>query len=215
MLDDLVRSWRVAEQKLYPLCLVDPEGYERLVRAVRAVADELAGIGTPEQLVEAYDGRATWTARVVRTAAGRDDPATVDLVADSGFALRYAELSRELREAAVRDRIAAAGERPQWIVLHADGELREDGPAVYRRLEMHVPDGTALALSAGLDPETGLTAYRLEAFHLDPRTGQVAAAPAGEHLPPPSSYSDIDEWRAAAAALRQYYGPGDPVEPSS
>lgn len=206
-LDALVRRWRTAEQRLYPVVLVDTAAYERAVRGVRAVADELARCATAEDLVAAYRTRSAWLEDVVRPVGLGGEETMRELVAEAGFSLRYGALVGEVRGAGVRHRIRQAAGRPGWIVLDEEGELRPAGPSTWRRLDLHLPDGAGLALSAGLDEETGGTSYAVEVLRLDPGTGAVLAV-----AEPPRRFVDRATWQAAVAAIRERYGPGHPVE---
>lgn len=206
-LDALVRRWRTAEQRLYPLVLVDAVGYERAVRAVRAVADELARCTTAEDLAAAYRTRLAWLERTVRPVGLGGDPTMLELVAEAGFSLRYDALTGEVRAEAVRRRIEEAAGRPGWIVLLEDGELRPAGPSTWRRVDVNLPDGVGLALSVGVDQETGSTAYAVEVLRLDRRTGDVVGA-----AEPARRFADRATWEAAVAALRTRHVPGHAVE---
>lgn len=206
-LDALVRGWRTAEQRLYPLVLVDTAAYERAVRGVRAVADELARCATAEDLVAAYRARSAWLEGVLRPVGLGADPTMRELVAEAGFALRHGALAGEVRSAEVRRCIARAAGRPGWIVLDEQGELRPTGPSTWRRLDLHLPDGLGLALSAGLDEETGGASYAVEVLRLDPATGDVVAAAEA-----PRRFADRATWQAAVAVLRERHGPGHRME---
>ena len=98
-LAELVRRWRVAEQRLYPTILADPSAYQRCVLAVRGLADELFVVASPESLVASWAAAsATSFERAVehlRSAGGPDDPATAELVAGAAFALREREIQAQ------------------------------------------------------------------------------------------------------------------------
>jgi len=51
-----------------------------------------------------------------------------------------------------------------------------------------------------MDPDTMMPRYALEALALDPESGE--ALPDEEPLSPRREFTDPDEWRAAAEALR-------------
>ena len=98
-LAELVRRWRVAEQRLYPTILADPSAYQRCVLAVRGLADELFVVASPESLVASWAGASATSleraAEHLRAAGGPDDPATAELVAGAAYALREREIQAQ------------------------------------------------------------------------------------------------------------------------
>ncbi|WP_217922420.1 hypothetical protein [Miltoncostaea oceani] len=199
--DDILRRWRQGEERLYPVATVRPDLYEAVVGVVRALADHLSTVPDLDALVITF-----------RT-AGRDDELRaagvrtvelspeidLDLVRDAAYQVRARELSMrassERTGAAIR-RARAAGETT--AVIWAEGE-RELWPP-YRRVEMSVSTGRAVAVSTAMDPDTMTPRYALEGIALDPGTGEALDA---EPIAPRREFSDPDEWRAAAAALRE------------
>ena len=83
-------------------------------------------------------------------------------------------------------------------MIWSEGE-RELWPP-YRRVEMSVSTGNAVAVTTVMDPDTMMPRYALEALVLDPESGE--ALPDEEPLSPRREFTDPDEWRAAAEALR-------------
>lgn len=81
--------WRMAEERLYPLALVDAAAYEAAVSRVRVVLDELrARCATFEDLLASQDDPA-----LLEKAAGSVPPSGADVVA-AACALRGVEISR-------------------------------------------------------------------------------------------------------------------------
>ncbi len=70
----------------------------------------------------------------------------------------------------------------------------------YRRVEMSLTSGRAVAVSTLMDPDTMMPRYAVEAIALDPATGEATT---GEPLAPRREFTDPDEWRAAAERLRE------------
>ena len=70
----------------------------------------------------------------------------------------------------------------------------------YRRVEMSLASGLAVAVSTTMDPETMMPRFALEGLELDPATGEAADA---EPIAPRREFTDPDEWRAAAQELRR------------
>ena len=198
--DEIIRRWRVAEERLYPVVMVRADLYERYISVVRAVADELRSYGSPDELVEAYREGAEITARVVRAQIISTEELDLGLVAGAAFSLRYREVAEEehRREAARRIR-AARARGDEWTVVYETGS--PDGPLPpYRRLEMRLSDGAALHVFVEFDPDTGGPLYGLEAVQLDPQTADwvTDADPLWER----ATFRDPAAWRAETERLR-------------
>jgi hypothetical protein len=199
-LAELIGRWRSAEQRLYPTVVVDPQQYERYLRLIRAITDDLGDRSTAEELAEAYGERMRFLeAAAHRLSSVAPSVGDEDLVIGAAFYARYRELRAEWHQAEVMERIAAAGQDPQWVLLGETGTAEPVPVPGYRRLEMHVPDGTGLHTFVEFDPKTYAPLYGVELLRLDPRTG--------EHLPDdarPSrqEFLDPDQWEWAVARLR-------------
>jgi hypothetical protein len=199
--DDTLRRWRLGEERLYPVATVRPDLYEAVVGVVRSLADHLSTVPDVDALVITF-----------RT-AGRDDELAaagvrpvelspeidLDLVRDAAYQVRAHELtmwaSAERTDTAIR-RARAAGERT--AVIWAEGE-RELWPP-YRRVEMSVTTGRAVAISTAMDPDTMMPRYAVEGIALDPETGEALD---DEPIAPRREFTDPDQWRAAADELRR------------
>lgn len=202
-LEEALRSWRAAEEKLYPVVMVRPEVYQRYVELVRAVADELWSCVTPESLAHAY-GRAPEIVAVVIARFGASvDDMDVGLLAGAAFNLRYREVVAETsRKEAVRRIEEAKAKGEPWVVLY---EMGKAGAALpYRRLEMHVSDGAGLHVFVEEDPETGAPVFGLERLQLDPSTGEWLSAT--QPSPERQTFPSADRWEEAVKALRDLYG---------
>ena len=171
---DVLLRWQAAEEQLYPVVMVRPDLYERSIQLVRSVADELRELTTPAALLEAFGRSGEIAARVIRRESLELEVEGVDLVlaTTAAFSLRYRELVGEVARRQAIERIQAARERGDaWVVLHESG-TPEQAPAVpYRRLEMHLGDGSGLHVFVQQDPETAAPVYAVEPVQLDPRTG--------------------------------------------
>lgn len=191
-----VAGWRRAEERLYPLAMVDPDSYLRLVSVVRAAADMLSDLATTDELVEARpQGREI----VARAADAVDVPVTqisdIELVADAAFVLRHREAAGAQHHREVVDRIAhARGEGRPRVIVRESG--RADQPALqpYERIEMRVEDGRGLRALVDVDPSTYRPVYTLEAVTLDPDTGLLLddAAPG-----PSQTFTEREPWESA------------------
>jgi hypothetical protein len=209
---ELVERWNVAERHLYPVVMARPDLYERYLALVRALADDLGEVSTPEALAAAY-GEAV--ARAGQTAA-RTGILTQELdlgvAAGAAFAVRY----REIKAAVARDAVAAriqeaTAKGARWVVLQEpSGEQAPDpfAAAVSSRVELHIPSGVAIHSFVELDPETYQPRYGVEAARLDPGSGELARDE--EMVATPRTFDDPAAWEGAVSALRQECETGSP-----
>src|SRR6185436_14573270 len=102
--------------------MVNATLYEEYIGVVRAVAAELADIGSEDDLVTAWHERRD----VVREVVSRTAPpmlALMDLnaVYDAAFCHRHREITREHGKAMAVERLERARrERAEWVVLFED-----------------------------------------------------------------------------------------------
>ena len=201
---ELVERWNAAERHLYPVVLARPDLYERYVALVRAMADDLGDLSTPEALAAAF-GEAVPLA--ARTADRRGIPTgglDLEMAAGSAFALRYREVKAAAARGAVVARVqeaTAKGER--WVVLQEPpgGQAPDPfGGAVSSRVDLHVPTRLAIHSFVELDPDTYQPRYGVEAARLDPVSGELARdeQPVAE----PRTFADPAAWERAIVALR-------------
>jgi hypothetical protein len=212
---ELVERWNVAERRLYPMVMARPDLYERYLALVRALADDLGDLSTPEALAVAF-GEAV--ARAARTAARAGIPADqldLDLAAGAAFALRYREVKAAAERAAVAARIREATVKGEhWVVLQeaAGGQAAPDpfGSAVSSRVELHIPTGVAIHSFVELDPDTYQPRYGVEAARLDPVSGELARGQ--EPIATPRTFDDPAAWERAVTALRRACETGSPSQ---
>ena len=196
-----VRSaWQQAEQGLYSMGGGDVARYELAVRLVRAVADELADVGSTSALLDAWP-RAE---ELVHTAAGRAGLSTtslrVDQVAGAAFALRQMTLqAQEARKLRIERVAAARAETADWVVLHEGGSIPAGLADPYGSTRMHVASGLAIVSGVHPDPATGRPVRTLTVVQLDPGTGDlVDDDPGVAHVECP----DERAFQSAESALR-------------
>lgn len=201
MHEDVLRQWRTGEERLYPVVTVRPDLYETVTRLVRSLADHLASVPDLDALVTSYR---TTTRQEDLDQAGIDAadlPPEIDLglVRDAAYQFRSRELAarapveRTLRQI---QRARAGGEKT--AAIWSEGE-REQWPP-YRRVDMSLATGMAVSVATELDPDKMTPLYVLEAYQLDPETGEGVDEPP---VAPRREFTDIDEWREAAAELRR------------
>jgi hypothetical protein len=197
-------DWQAAEQRLYPVIMVQPDLYERAVSMVRVVVDDLAGCSDLAALVAAWGG----AAGIVHRAAGEAgldleglDP---DLIAGAGFSMRYRELAGAAARAERLGRIRAAAEAGEaWVEVEKIGSRETAGMVPWSWMEMHLPSGAGLRQMVEADPATGAPRYSLEVVPLDPATGDLLPTP-GDVVVVPESFEDPTEWAAAVEAKRAH-----------
>jgi len=206
-MDELIAGWRAAEGRLYPLVMAQPELYERYLAVVRAVADDLRSARTPQQLAEAFGGRAAILDAVVASRGFATDGLDFELAAQAAFGLRYREVVAEVhREDAVRRVREARRAGLPWVVLRETAGAAGPSAAPYDRLEMHLPSGVGLHAFVELGPEMDRPRFGVEVLQLDPRTGD----PVNETARPAElrTYGDRDRWEEAVEELRRRLGGG-------
>jgi hypothetical protein len=198
--DDVLRRWRLGEERLYPVATVRPDLYEAVLGLVRSLADHLERVPDIDALVTTFR-TSVRDAELADAGISLDEVSPeidLDLVRDAAYQVRARELSQraatERTETAIR-RARAAGE--PTATLWSEGE-RELWPP-YRRVEMSLSTGRAVSVSVHMDADTMTPRYVLETLALDPGTGEVVSE---EPLVPRREFTDPDEWRAAATELR-------------
>ena len=198
--DDVLRRWRLGEERLYPVATVRPDLYEAVAVVVRSLTDHLGSVPDIEALVVTFR-TAERDAELAAAGVPREGISPeidLDLVRDAAYQMRSRELtmraSAERTETAIR-RARAAGQ--PTAVIWSEGE-RELWPP-YRRVEMSLSSGLAVAISTLMDPDTMMPRYALEGIALDPETGEATTE---EPLAPRREFTDPEEWRAAAQMLR-------------
>lgn len=197
-LGELAGRWRLAEQRLYPIILADPAGYQRCLLAVRRLADELVAVTTPAALVAAFAGAQPRAAAALRAVGGAGDAGSAELVAGAAFALRQRELAAAQAASERATRIAdAARTGASWVVVAEAGERAMAAFGHYRRLEMHLPDGMGIDAYAEPQADRAAPVFVVERVPLDPASGAALSEPAQRW-----SFEDLEAWAAAAAALR-------------
>jgi hypothetical protein len=199
--DDVLRRWRLGEERLYPVATVRPDLYQAVIGVVRALADHLSTVPELDALIVTFR-TAERDAELDAAGVARRDLSPeidLDLVREAAYQARARE--HELRAATERTttairRAKAAGQATATIWSEGERELWPP----YRRVEMSVTSGNAVAVTTLMDPDTMMPRYALEAIVLDPESGEALADE--EPLSPRREFTDPDEWRAAAEALR-------------
>lgn len=191
--DELLASWRRAEQRVCALVMGAPELFEHALAAVRRIADSLAEHTTVADLVAAYEHGPARAAEL----AG-DLPVPPATLAGAAWLVRHRELLADEQAAAVRDRLEAARARGQrWTVLSDPPEPEAAVFGGHEHLEVRLADGLGLRALIDLDPDTYAPCYAVEVVALDPATG-APIGPARQRR----TFADRAGWETGLAALR-------------
>lgn len=196
----LLAEWRAAEERLYPMVMVIPEAYERVVRLVGEATVELQ-LSCPDvaALVAAAPDMASRIRRLAIEGEGTDR-LDLPLIAGAACLMRYRQLEAENRRDQRRHRIATAIEAGAvWVTL-SEGATPSTWPALPSpTLEMHVASGRALEQTTTIDLATGAAHFVLSEIPLDPLTGEVTSGVTAEE-----EFDDLASWRSAIAKRREF-----------
>jgi hypothetical protein len=208
MMDDALASsdlrrrqagWHQAEGRLYPLAMVDPDAYQRAIRLVAGVLDEL------RRDVHSYDELAVAETRATDIVIGVAESAGVGLgavapadVFDAACAMLDRELAQQLLLQRRLSALSAAAEADQgWLDLPGRPQLGERGGIP--ELRVFVATGAAIHTSIDYDPDTGSTRYLVTPVRVDLVTGDVLGP--GTISGEVRTVADPDAWAALAARL--------------
>jgi hypothetical protein len=196
-----IAAWRRAEARVYPSVMVNATLYQQYIGVVRAIADELAGLRTEDDLVRAWRERPELGTDMIR----RRSPSMAPMmdphaVRDAAFCQRHREITRERGKEIARERLERARrEGAHWVMLFEDVT-----PFGSQQLEMHVRSGRGLHYSSRTEPDAVSATYELEVVQLDPSDGAwlVDRPP----LMPGQQFTRHDEWEARIAQARDQFG---------
>jgi hypothetical protein len=200
---ELLAAWRTAEERLYPVVMVRPDLYQRVVRLVGHVAGELRR-SCPDvgSLVDA----APHVADAIRRTASDDGESLAELdvpmIAAAACCFCYRELAADnARDRRLADIAAAAARGEVWVVVEQTGEPQSFSVMPFTKVEMHVPSGRALKQSVEQDERSGGARFRLEEVAVDRETGQpidTGARQAGVQ-----EFDNVDQWVLATRERRR------------
>lgn len=199
----MLAAWRAAEERLYPMIMVVPEAYERVVRLVGEATVELQ-LACPDlaSLVAASPGVADDVRRLA-AANGFGEGLDFPLIAASACLMRYRQLEADTHRDQRRRLIAGAVEAgDDWVTLAQGTPPTTWPPMPSSTVEMHLASGRALEQTTTIDEATGAAHFALSEIPLDPSTGER-----GRDEPDESAgreeFDDLSAWRAAIAARRE------------
>jgi hypothetical protein len=190
--------WYEAEARIYPLVMVDAEGYEVAVASVARVVDLLR--------LEAHDVAALQAVsaepRLTLARAGVDESTlpgslTAAIVVDAACATREREIGVEALTRHRAGEVAAARARgDRWAELADDaGRLARHGVP---ELLVELDSAGAVQTALTVDPQTAQPVLLLMPVTVDLATGGISAVVGVE---PRTVACDRAAWRAAAVEL--------------
>jgi hypothetical protein len=200
----VLRSWDVAEARLFPTIMARPDVYQQSVSLIQRLLGRLRET-CPDlpALLAAHERGGDLVDELADDAAAGIQP---DLVAAAACAMRYRELVATL---AAQDRLTAlARARTQgqsWAVVAETGSEDRAPFVPYQRVEAEVGTGRAVIISIEPDETLSRAVYRLDHGQVNLVSGGLQI---GEAI---GSYLDRE---AFAAALREARPePGHPLSP--
>jgi hypothetical protein len=194
----LLAEWRTAEDRLYPMIMVRPESYERVVRLVGETTVELQL--ACNDLASLVDEAPRVADRVRRLADESVVGGHLDfaLIGAAACLMRYRQLEAEMhREQRIRQIAAAVASGATWVVLERGAPPTSWPPMPTTTLEMHLPSGWALEQTINVDGATGAPQFVVTEVELDPATGERQPGDVVEE-----EFDDLNQWRAAIVERR-------------
>jgi hypothetical protein len=193
----LARRLRAAEDRLFPLAMVDAERYQRAVRLVGLLARQLTQTCTSLDELDAAGTEARFRLGVTAAAEGIPlDGLDTDLVIDAALSQRFRSLLMEQGADLRRQRIdGARAAGLAWAVLEEPDAAAWTGGSA-RWVEAHVATGSLLVRSVSADPVTGTATYRIEVFG---GSGEPTEDAPGMRV---EEFADRDAWLAAIDEVR-------------
>jgi hypothetical protein len=159
----LARQLRGAEDRLFPLAMIDTDRYQRAVRLVGLLARQLTESCASLEDLAAAGPDTRFRLLVIAEAEGIPlDGLDPELVADAAMSQRFRALLAEQATQLQQQRIDRAREAGlAWAVLEEPDPAAWGGGSA-RWVEAHVGTGTVLVRSVVADPNTGIATYRIE-----------------------------------------------------
>jgi len=190
-----------AEDRLYPLAMVDSDRYQQATALVgltvadlRQTCPDLAAVLARREVLVA--GLPAAAAESGRSLVGLQ----AETVVDCASALRYREITAEGAERVARERVAAARAAGQdWLV--DEPSAAEAMAGISRRIETHLPSGTVLFSNVEADTGGAPSAYTLQVLAGSADSGTASD---GDIL----TFQDRASWLAAAEVLRAQIAQG-------
>ncbi|MGI9327986.1 MAG: hypothetical protein ACR2PZ_22390 [Pseudomonadales bacterium] len=172
--------WADCERQLYPMAVSDSVRYQRVIVAVRALADEMRSVTSIEQLLTTWPTADELLMAAVSAHGLAASGLPREQVAGAAFALREREIREQSDRQARQERIEAARRAgDMWVLLDESGNVNSGLIDPYRSTDMHVASGLAVMALVQPDPSDGEPRYVVAVIQLDPLSGQLLDATPG------------------------------------
>jgi hypothetical protein len=189
------QAWRAAEARLYPLAMVDVDGYQRALVLVAAVSEELRAVASTAHDLLPTEPQAAEYVMAACEATGASarglDPEDIFGSAAAVVDRELAGLERRRARLSAIERGRASGS--EWTDVHGDAL----GPLV-PELRIHTTTGRAIVTEIGGDPTTGAPVLLVTTAVVDLATGELGVDPGAAVRTVPSA----DAWAQVAAGLQ-------------
>lgn len=194
--------WSECERALFAVAGMEPSRYERIIIAVRALADALREVATGKALAAAWEGADALLQKVAEARGLSMSELPAQRVAGAAFALRAREIEAlTLRQGRISRLQAARRSRESWVVVEQAGDVDEGLFDPYRSTELHLASGLAILSFVQADPSSGAPIYVVGVAKLDRKTGALIDAEPG--FADWHEHAGKGEFEAARNALRE------------
>ncbi len=194
--------WTECERQLFSMAGMNPDQYEKIILAVRALADELSDVDSHSLLMSSWEQADEFWARAAKARGFPTNMLPKEQISGAAFALRERELTAQLEYREKQNRIATARQTGEaWVKLEETGNIDAGLFDPYRSLEMHIASGLAVMSMVQMDPESGAPDYVVSVVRLDGATGALIDAEPG--IADWLSHSRAEQFLANRKAARQ------------
>jgi hypothetical protein len=208
----LSERWAADADRAFSSALDRPDVYQRSTRLIGALTDVLrqrsrglAGLVRDWELREQVLAQAVATDPRL-TLEGLDTAA----VLGAAFTMRRREAAQESAEDR-RVAFLAGMTGTDWVVVEEEGYAPGDPFVPYRRLEVHVPAGLAIAVSTMPDETMMATTHHVQLLRLQPDTGRLQDIDGND----PVDFGTAEEREAYVSDLRRQHSRPEAGPPST
>lgn len=198
--------WIESEQQLFSMSAMDPDRYEQVVKAIRAMSDHLSKFKTIESLEAAWADAETHYTDAAQAAGFEPESLPYAKVAGAAFAMADRNISVEIQKDRFTSAIAdARNAGKDWVILGETGDLRHGLLDPYGCTEMDLASGLAIVTITQPEPSGAGVLHALSVVKLDRETGDLVDAEPG--VSDWVDYSNIEELETARNSLREQIRP--------
>ncbi len=172
--------WTECERQLFSLAAMEGETYQQILRAIRAVSDQLRDISSVQELEAAWENADQYFQKAAESGAFAVHILPKEKIAGAAFALREREVIAEVQQIKKTTALKAAlDDGKTWAILDESGDLQHGLLSPYRCTEVHLKSGLAVVSMTQADPANGATLRTLSVVRLDPANGSLVDAEPG------------------------------------